>query len=129
MPIFIRFRATGSGHGKQNHNGRKDHQVGIEQDEHAGMVEAPSALQAAGCLRHAPRGNQQGKNLPSRAAQVSDERKPGQTQAGREGAQRESDGANERRLPQAKDGNEETHNPSMYRGGRGEGCCEVGRSG
>ncbi len=77
------MRSLLSGHGKQNHNGRKDHQVGIEQDEHAGMVEAPSALQAAGGLRHAPRGNQQGKNLPSRAAQVSDVRKPGQAQAGR----------------------------------------------
>ena len=41
--------------------------------------------------------------------------KPGQPQAGRERAQREHDGAHQRPLPQAKDGEAKAHNLSMYR--------------
>ncbi len=47
--------------GEQDNDRGKDHEVGIEQDEHAGVVEAPFALQAAGGLRHAPGGDEQAR--------------------------------------------------------------------
>src|ERR1035441_8346860 len=59
-----------SWHSKHDHDCRKDHEVGIQEDEHAGVVEAPLAPQAAGGLRHAPRGNEQSENLPVRAVNV-----------------------------------------------------------
>lgn len=114
-----------SGNGKHDHDGRKDHQVGIQEEEHAGMVEAPLSPQAAGSLCHAPRGNQQSENLPVRSMQVLDVRKAGQAQAGGKCAQRKENGAHERFLPQAKDREEEMHNPSMYRGGAAEAICRI----
>jgi hypothetical protein len=43
--------------------------------------------------------------------------KAGKAQAGGKCAHRKEDGAHQRPLPQAKDREEEMHNPSMYRGG------------
>lgn len=111
-----------SGNGKHDHNGCENHEVGIQEEEHAGVVEAPPTPQAARSLCHAPRGNQQSENLPVRSMQVLYVRKAGQAQAGGKGAQREENGADKGFLPQAKDREEEMHNPSMYRGGT-EGCC------
>ena len=82
------------------------------------MVEAPAALEAAGCLCHAAGGNEQSENLPARAVEVLDMRKASEAQAGRERAQRKQDGARQRPLPKAKDRKAETHNLSMYRDGR-----------
>jgi len=89
------------------------------------MIEAPFALEAAGSLGHAPRSNQQSENLPVRSVQVLDVRKAGQAQAGGKCAQRKENGAHERFLPQAKDREEEMHNPSMYRGGAAEAICRI----
>ena len=114
-----------SGNGKHDHDGRKDHQVGIQEEEHAGMVEAPLSPQAAGSLCHAPRGNQQSENLPVRSMQVLDVRKAGQAQAGGKRAQRKENGAHERFLPHAEDREEVMHNPSMYRGGAAEAICRT----
>ena len=67
------------------------------------MVEAPSALQATGRLRHAPRRDKQGKNLPTRAVEILNEWKAGQPQAPEKRAQREDDGAHQGFLAQAED--------------------------
>jgi hypothetical protein len=104
-------------HGKHDHDCRKDHQVGIQEDKHAGVVEAPPTLKAASGLCHAPRGSQKREELPWRSVQVLDVRKSGQAQAGGKCAYRKENGADEGFLPQAKDREEEMHNPSMYRGG------------
>ena len=104
-------------HGEHDHDGRKDHEVGIQEDEHACVVEAPLTPQAAGGLRHAPCCNQQSENLPVRAVHVFDAGKAGEAQAGGKCAHRKEDGAHQRPLPQAKDREEVMHNPSMYRGG------------
>jgi hypothetical protein len=54
----------GSGHGQQHDNGGEDHEVRVEKEKNAGVVEAPSALQAARSFGHAPRGHEQGDDLP-----------------------------------------------------------------
>ena len=105
-------------YGDHDDDRRKDHQVGIEQDENSGVVKAPFALKAAGRLRHAPDGNQQSKDLPVRAVNIFDAGKAGKAQAGGKCPHREQDGANQRFLPQAKDREEEMHNLSMYSRGR-----------
>ena len=116
-PLQGPFEFQGLRHGKHNHDGRKDHEVGIQEDEHACVVEAPLTPQAAGGLRHAPCCNQQSENLPVRAVHVFDAGKAGEAQAGGKCAHRKENGAHQRPLPQAKDREEEMHNPSMYRGG------------
>lgn len=82
MRSKIGLRREPSRHGKHDYDRRKDHQVGVEENEDAGVVEAPLALKAAGRLRHAPRSNQQSENLPVRAVKVLDVRKAGKAQAG-----------------------------------------------
>lgn len=81
-------RPAPSGHRQQNHDPCQDHQIGVKQDEHPGVVEAPFALQAARRLHHAPRGHQQCEHLPSRAVQLLDIGESRQPQAGRKCAQR-----------------------------------------
>ena len=88
----------------KRHNGGQDHEIGIKQDEHAGMVEAPFAAQAACRFKHAPRGDEQRENLPVGGMQVFNARKSGQLEAAEEGAQGEQNAAGNGRLPQAEDG-------------------------
>ena len=88
---------------KQDHDRGKDHEVGVEEDEHTSVVEAPFALEAAGGLGHAPRGNQQSENLPPGAVKILNMRKAGKVEAGGECAQREENSARERFLAQAED--------------------------
>jgi|GEM_PF-4722791 len=102
---------------KHEHDCRDNHEVGIQEDEYTSVVEAPFALEAAGCLGHAPYGNQQSENLPVGALEVFYVREAGEAQAGGKCAEREKNGADERFLPQAEDREEMMHNPSMYRGG------------
>ena len=83
------------------------------------MIEAPFALDAAGGLCHAPRGNQQSENLPVGAVEVFYVRETGEVQAGGKCAQREKDGAHERFLPQAEDQEEMTHYPFNVQRPRG----------
>ena len=98
---------------EQDHDCCENHELGVKKDEHAGVVEAPFALEAAGSLGHAPRGHQQSENLPVGAVEILDVRKAGEVQAGGKCAEREENGAHERFFAQAKDG-EQMHNPSMY---------------
>ena len=44
----------------------EDHQFRDEQDEDACVVEAPLAREAAGGFKHAPKGSEDGENLPGR---------------------------------------------------------------
>ena len=76
-----------SWHGKQDNDCSENHKVGVEENEHAGVIQAPFALQAAGRFGHAPRGNQQSENLPPGAVKILDVRKSGKAQAGGECAQ------------------------------------------
>ncbi len=76
------------------------------------MVEAPFVLEATDGFAHSPGGHHQGGDLPVRAVQVLDVRKPCEAQAGQERAQRKNDGADQRFLPQSKDGEERNH--SLY---------------
>lgn len=105
------------GHGDQNHDTGEDHQVYIEQDEDPGVVEAPSAAQATGRLRHAPCGNQEGQKLPIRAVQIVDVWEAGEAQAGGKCAQGKEHGAQQRFLPQTEDVRAKAHHLSLYRDG------------
>lgn len=51
----------------EEHDQGEDHQLGVKQDEDAGMVEAPFAAKAPGCVDHSPNGYRQDKVLPVRA--------------------------------------------------------------
>lgn len=73
------------------------------------MVEAPSALQAAGGFRHSPSGDKEGKDLPMGAVQVLDVGESREPQAGQEGAEGEDDGASEGLMPEVKDGEAKMH--------------------
>jgi len=94
----------GSRQRHQRHNRGQDHEIGVKQNEHAGMVEAPFAAQAASRFKHSPRGHQQRNNLPVGGMQVFNARKSGQLQATEEGAQREQNAPGNGWLPQAEDG-------------------------
>jgi len=82
----------------------QDHQFGIQQDEDSGLVEAPTAAVAAGCLKHGPASGENGQNLPARAVRGFEVGIAGKAQAGGEGAECEQDAANERPLAEAEDG-------------------------
>jgi hypothetical protein len=86
-------RGDGSGNGNQDDNRGENHEVGIEQKEHAGVVEAPTALQAAGRLSHTPGGNEKREKLPMRAVQISNVGKSGKPETGGKCAQRQENGA------------------------------------
>lgn len=88
-----------SGHGHEGNDAGKDHEIGVEEDENAGMVEVPSALEATKGLDQAPGCDQERKELPIGAVQIVDIREAGETEAGRKGAEREEDGAGEGFLP------------------------------
>jgi hypothetical protein len=104
---------------EHEHDCGKDHEVGIQEEEHAGVVEAPLALEAAGGFGHAPQGDQQSENLPVGAVEVFYVREAGEAQAGGKCAEREKNGAHERFLPQAEDLKEMMHNSSEYAAGVG----------
>ena len=74
----------------------KDHEFGIEQDEHAGVIEAPFAAEAARGFAHGPARGEHGQNLPDGRMQCLDAGKAGHAQAHRECAEGEHDGAEER---------------------------------
>lgn len=80
------------------------------------MVKAPSAVKAASCLAHSPGSHQQGDDLPMRAMQILNMRKSGEAQAGQERAQGQNEGAHERFLPKAKDGEQGNHGLYKCRG-------------
>lgn len=103
-----------SQYGKHDHDRCKDHQVCVQEDEYAGVVQAPFALNTAGRLRHAPDGDEESEDLPVRAVEILDAGKAGEAQAGGKCADREQDGPNQRFLPQTKDREKMMHNPSMY---------------
>lgn len=88
---------------KQDDDGGKNHEVGVEEDEHTSVVEVPFALEAAGGLGHAPCGNQQSENLPPGAVKVFNVRKAGQAEAAGKCAQRKENGARKRFLAHAED--------------------------
>jgi hypothetical protein len=104
---------------QQHHDSCQDHEVGIEEKHDARVIEAPLALQAAGCLCHAPRSHQQSKRLPRRSVQVLDVREPRQTQTGGKRAQREKNRARQRFLPYIEEIQTKPHNLPLYRGGTG----------
>jgi len=56
----------------------EDHEIRIEKQENAGVVEAATALQATGRFSHAPGGDEQGNDLPVGTVKVLDVRKTGQ---------------------------------------------------
>ncbi len=68
--------------GEQDHDSGENHQVGVEEEEHAGVVKAPFALQTAGRLGHPPGGNQQSEDLPPGIVQILNVRKAGKAEAG-----------------------------------------------
>lgn len=109
------WRRVGSAlrHGEQDYDAGEDHEVCIEKDEDAGVVEAPFPLQTTGCLGHTPCGDQKGKKLPARAVQVFDIWETCQAQAGGKSAQREEDGAQQRLLPHTEDVRAKRHNLSL----------------
>ncbi len=84
-PDFFACQASWKRH--QDNDRRQDHEVGVEQDEHAGMVKTPPPLQAASRLCHAPGGDEQGKNQPPRTVEILNVGKSSEPQAGRECAQ------------------------------------------
>lgn len=92
-----------SGDGEQDDDCGEDHEVGVEEDEHAGVIEAPFAPEATGRLSHAPGGDQQSENLPPGAVKILNVRKTGQVEAGGQCAEREENRAREGFLAQAKD--------------------------
>jgi hypothetical protein len=102
-----------SGHDEEHNDCRQDHEVGVEKNEDAGMVEAPPPLQAAGGLCHAPCGNQQSENLPTCAVKIFDIGESRQAQTGGKCTHRENDGADQRLLAQAEDRRAEGHNFSL----------------
>jgi hypothetical protein len=104
-----------SAHGEKHDDGGENHEIGVEEQEDAGVVEAPAALQATGRLCHAPGGDQQGDDLPVGAMKVLDVGKSGQTEAGSKGTDREENGSGEGFLPQAEDGEVRRHSISLYR--------------
>ena len=81
---------------------RKDHQLGVEEDENAGVVQAPLAVEAARCFNHAPEGGEYGKKLPVGCVEVSGVGKSGQAHARGHCAEREDEAAQQRALPQAE---------------------------
>lgn len=82
----------------------QNHQFRTEQDEDSCVVEAPTAAEASGCLKHRPASGENGKNLPVRGAWGFEVGIAGEAQAGCEGAEGEQDAANERPLAEAEDG-------------------------
>jgi len=81
---------------EENDDGGQNHEVSVEKNEHAGVVKAPTALQATCRFGHAPCCEQQGKKLPVRAVQVLNMGESGEPQAECECAQRKENGAQER---------------------------------
>ena len=75
-----------SGENEQDDDCDQDHQIGIEQDEDAGMIETPLSPQAAGGFAHAPCGGQKDQNLPVRATEVPAIGKASQAQTRGKGA-------------------------------------------
>ena len=55
---------------EHEHDCGENHELRVKKDEYAGVVEAPFALEAAGCLGHAPHSNQQSENLPVGAVEA-----------------------------------------------------------
>ncbi|SPE22489.1 hypothetical protein SBA5_340015 [Candidatus Sulfotelmatomonas gaucii] len=84
---------SGSRDRHQHDDGCEDQQVGIEEDEDAGVVQAPSTLQAASRFGHAPRREEQGKDLPRGTVKVLDIREACKPQAGQKCSYRQNDGA------------------------------------
>src|ERR1035441_2490105 len=99
---------------EKQHQGQ-DQKLGVEQDEDAGVVEAPFAPQAAGGLHHPPADEGHDKNLPKRGVQVVGIRKAFKAQAGREGGEGEQDAAEQGFRPRAKDGGTGQHHTSYCR--------------
>jgi len=93
----------------------QDHQFGIEQDENTGVVEAPAAAEAAGCLNHRPASGQNGQKLPVGSMRGVEVGIAGKSQAGCECAEREQDAANERPTANAEDGRaKERHASTLF---------------
>ena len=82
----------------------QDHQFGAEQDQDAGVVEAPTPAETAGGLGHRPNGGEDSENLPVRSARGVEMREAGEAQAGYEGAEGKQGAAEERSLAEAEDG-------------------------
>lgn len=72
---------------------RKNHQIGIQQQQDSGVVQTPFAMQAADSLGHAPGSKEEGYDLPMRSVQVFNAGEAGKSQACDERAHREHDGA------------------------------------
>ncbi len=81
--------------GNEEDDQGENHQVRVEKQEDAGVVEAPFASEAPAGLGHSPTGDQQDQPLPRRAVQILDVRKARQQQASDEGAQGEHNAAHE----------------------------------
>lgn len=81
----------------------QNHQLRVEQDEHAGVVEAPFAVQAAGSFDHAPEGRGYNQNLPGRGVKGVCARKAFEKQTGCERPERQNDPAKKRLLTQPED--------------------------
>jgi len=92
---------------KDNHG--QNHEIGVEQQQDACMIEAPSAMQAARCLAHSPQGDHKRKDLPGGTMKSFDMGKAGQQQAAAKSSERQKDAAREGFLPQAEDGEEGKH--------------------
>ena len=81
--------------GDQKDDQREDHEVGVEQDQHARVVEIPFASDTSSCFGHSPTRSEQGEKLPMRPVQIFNMRKARQQQARDERAEREHDAARE----------------------------------
>jgi hypothetical protein len=106
---------------KHDHDCGENHELRVKKDEYAGVVEAPFALEAAGCLCHTPQSYQQSENLPVGSVEVFYVWEAGKVQAGGKCAEREKNSADQRFLPQAEDSEEMMHNPFNVRCLRGPG--------
>jgi hypothetical protein len=42
----------------------QDHEIGVEQQQYARVIESPSAMEATRCLAHSPNRDEQRENLP-----------------------------------------------------------------
>jgi hypothetical protein len=87
----------------------EDHEFGVEQDEDAGVVEAPFAAQAAGGFYHSPAGDGDNENLPGRGAEMAGIWKAFEAQAGCESDEGEQDAAEKGSGARAKDGGTGKH--------------------
>ncbi len=84
---------------EKKHSHGENHEVSVEEDEDAAVIETPTALQAAGRLHHAPESHEGRYGLPVGGVECGDIRESAETQADGEGGHAQKDAAHQRLLP------------------------------